>query len=347
MVYVEFGAGRGYLSYMIWECYKGQNFVMVERRGYKFKAERTMRKEEKVNIERLRIDIGDLKLSGVEKFRGFPFVGMGKHLCGAATDLSLRCCFSPSHPTNEKSTAGVTATSPPTGIKTNDLLKGLAIATCCHHLCDWRSYINKHFFRELGFSSSEFRILTWFTSWAIPQNLEHLVDDADEKEIDGSDEKESYEKTVEKKVRGKGREKGREMGGEEGQTKKGTRKGEGRKRGRELDEKREENNNVTIIEIKDLLPVKHPIKSLRGTKDDSTLDPIPVLEEICEGRITDFSPLTALNASEKKILGHKCKRLIDTGRLEWIIGAGLECQLVEYIGKEISPENKLLLAWRK
>jgi tRNA:m4X modification enzyme len=35
---VELGAGRGYLSHMLCDCYNVQNVVMVERRSYKFKV---------------------------------------------------------------------------------------------------------------------------------------------------------------------------------------------------------------------------------------------------------------------------------------------------------------------
>ncbi len=35
---VELGAGRGYLSHMLCDCYNVQNVVMIERRSYKFKV---------------------------------------------------------------------------------------------------------------------------------------------------------------------------------------------------------------------------------------------------------------------------------------------------------------------
>ena len=46
-----------------------------------------------LQVVRLRVDIGDLSLSGVEPHLtrgGERVVGVSKHLCGAATDLSLR-----------------------------------------------------------------------------------------------------------------------------------------------------------------------------------------------------------------------------------------------------------------
>lgn len=54
--------------------------------------------------------------------------------------------------------------------------------------------------------------------------------------------------------------------------------------------------------------------------------------------------MTAIDATERVILGRKCKRLIDTGRLLWLRERGMQAKLVEYIAACVSPENKLLLA---
>ncbi|MCO5600514.1 hypothetical protein L7F22_054627 [Adiantum nelumboides] len=55
-VFVEFGAGRGYLAHMLADCYIAQKIIFVERRSYKFKADRTLRQNPEVVIERVRID---------------------------------------------------------------------------------------------------------------------------------------------------------------------------------------------------------------------------------------------------------------------------------------------------
>ncbi|KAM0928284.1 hypothetical protein ACQ4PT_002389 [Festuca glaucescens] len=53
---VEFGAGRGYLTQMLADCYGIKNIFLVERRSYKLKADRSLRQNEGVTLERLRID---------------------------------------------------------------------------------------------------------------------------------------------------------------------------------------------------------------------------------------------------------------------------------------------------
>ncbi|KAB2074262.1 hypothetical protein ES319_A07G141900v1 [Gossypium barbadense] len=150
---VEFGAGRGYLTQMLADCYGIRRVFLVERKAYKLKADRSLRQKESLILERLRIDIEDLNLNAVESLQGLPYIAIGKHLCGPATDLTLRCCLA-----NERNAeqCGV-----------NCYLRGLAIATCCHHLCQWKHYINKKYLTSLGISKEEFHAITWFTSWAV------------------------------------------------------------------------------------------------------------------------------------------------------------------------------------
>lgn len=54
-------------------------------------------------------------------------VGICKHMCGAALDISLRALM-----------------------KTK--MSGCILASCCHHLCSYDSYLNNKFFEEYGFT---------------------------------------------------------------------------------------------------------------------------------------------------------------------------------------------------
>ncbi|KAI3741724.1 hypothetical protein L1987_59398 [Smallanthus sonchifolius] len=154
---VEFGAGRGYLTQMLADCYRVSKVFLIERKAYKLKADRSLRQKESLILERLRIDIEDLNLNAIEALQGLPYLAIGKHLCGPATDMTLRCCVG----------EGVA----------KSYLKGLSIATCCHHLCQWKHYINKGFFLNLGISKDDFHAITWFTSWAV--DADHGSDIAD------------------------------------------------------------------------------------------------------------------------------------------------------------------------
>ncbi|CAI5497809.1 unnamed protein product [Closterium sp. Naga37s-1] len=186
-VYVELGAGRGYLTHMLCSCFLARHVVLVERRAYKFKADRALRKLPGVNLMRVRVDIADLQLAALPSLEGRPLVAISKHLCGPATDLALRCCLNasqtsqPSQPgqlghqgqpseeshlnqgQQEPSQQGQPSQERQQGTR----LAGLAIATCCHHLCDWDSYVNPAFFTRLGFAPSDFAAVAWMSSWAL------------------------------------------------------------------------------------------------------------------------------------------------------------------------------------
>ncbi|XP_065638102.1 uncharacterized protein LOC112019213 [Quercus suber] len=153
---VEFGAGRGYLTQMLADCYGIKRVFLVERKSYKLKADRSLRQKESLILERLRIDIEDLNLNAVESLRGSPYLAIGKHLCGPATDLTLRCCLAEHF--SQDSVEHCSA---------NRNLRGLAIATCCHHLCQWKHYTSKKYLSHLGITKEEFHAITWFTSWAV------------------------------------------------------------------------------------------------------------------------------------------------------------------------------------
>lgn len=152
---IEFGAGRGYLTHMLADCYGLKKIFMVERRSYKLKADRSLRQDQSINLERLRIDIEDLNLHAIESLKGHQYLAIGKHLCGSATDLAIRCCFPYQHNLNKKV------------LSSNCYLQGLALATCCHHLCQWNSYINTSLLSERGITKEDFDAITWFSSWAV------------------------------------------------------------------------------------------------------------------------------------------------------------------------------------
>ncbi|XP_057790403.1 tRNA:m(4)X modification enzyme TRM13-like [Salvia miltiorrhiza] len=153
---VEFGAGRGYLTQVLADCYGIKKVLLVERKSYKLKADRSLRQKESLVLDRLRIDIEDLNLNAVESLKGVGYIAIGKHLCGPATDMTLRCCIRQHSNENEAVQSQASC-----------YLRGLAIATCCHHLCQWKSYISKKYISDMGFTKEDFHAITWFTSWAV------------------------------------------------------------------------------------------------------------------------------------------------------------------------------------
>ncbi|XP_013816756.1 tRNA:m(4)X modification enzyme TRM13 homolog isoform X2 [Apteryx mantelli] len=187
--FVEFGAGRGKLSH--WVDIALQNaenvqFLLVERATARFKVDGKHKRKDSI-FERLQVDIQHLCLNKVPilEEKKLPLVGIGKHLCGAATDLALRClvesyttcCDGENEepvPKRSKSDKTELASNSSTDNERNeeDTLEnskpvaGIVIALCCHHRCDWTHYVGREFFKSVGLGPVEFHYYQRMSSWA-------------------------------------------------------------------------------------------------------------------------------------------------------------------------------------
>lgn len=143
-VYIEFGAGRGMLSLGIDYCLNGflptdpqypqesskGKYLMIDMSPVRFKADRWLRHKE-TDFLRLTGNIRDIDLRKVpifEKPENRQIVGIAKHLCGVATDYTIRCILN-SMPSLE--------------------VQGVCIATCCHHRCQWHSFVGREMYCSL------------------------------------------------------------------------------------------------------------------------------------------------------------------------------------------------------
>lgn len=68
------------------------------------------------------------------------FAAVGKHVCGVATDLMLRC-VSPE-------------------------CRSLGVALCCHHLCTWADYVHPAFVISAGLTPADFERICRLSCWA-------------------------------------------------------------------------------------------------------------------------------------------------------------------------------------
>lgn len=108
------------------------------------------------------MDIMHLDLNQVEALKGRGVVGVGKHVCGAATDLALRSLvrlLSSDNDMGTKVNEGVAGPS--------TQLCGVAMALCCHHRCCWSQLVGREFLSELGFTPQDFHLISHMTSWAV------------------------------------------------------------------------------------------------------------------------------------------------------------------------------------
>ncbi|XP_034386050.1 tRNA:m(4)X modification enzyme TRM13 homolog isoform X2 [Cyclopterus lumpus] len=177
--FVEFGAGRGKLSHWIHEALKTRDHVktckdlqllLVERCSTRFKVD-GKHQDTGVEFERLQVDIQHLDLSKVQLLtqKKLPLVGVGKHLCGAATDLALRCLLETPglrkevQPPRKRLKTPESSPGPDSG---PGPVLGLAVALCCHHRCEWRHYVGQQFFLQKGLGAAEFSAFCRMSSWA-------------------------------------------------------------------------------------------------------------------------------------------------------------------------------------
>nr|CCA14744.1 tRNA guanosine2'Omethyltransferase putative [Albugo laibachii Nc14] len=161
-VFMELGAGRGMLSYATAQAFSANEFILIDRAASRGKADHRIvttvddpvknTKPDQFNIRRairVKIDIRHLNIAAIPQVNGKPLVFISKHLCGVATDLSLRAI---SHLISDSSA--------------KTCVDGVAIALCCHHMCSWDDYINPSLILQMGFQADDYWFLKKMTSWA-------------------------------------------------------------------------------------------------------------------------------------------------------------------------------------
>ncbi|ESP05541.1 hypothetical protein LOTGIDRAFT_102700 [Lottia gigantea] len=171
--FIEMGAGKGQLSHWVERAVQDKNnisFLLVDRGSARYKVT--------LFFERLKIDIEHLDLDKVASIKNSQKenVAIGKHLCGAATDLALRCLLSHNGQNRHTCPESHNSEFPNKKLKTNNggsiaqterrSIKGVVIALCCHHRCTWKSYVGKEFIRSVNLTSTDFNIMSSMSSWA-------------------------------------------------------------------------------------------------------------------------------------------------------------------------------------
>ncbi len=145
------------------------HYVLVDRDSCRHKVDGTHRVSTLVgsHYHRLLMDIEHLDLRKLECLNDGSnvkqVVAISKHLCGAATDLSLRCIVQtllqkPSGASQECS-SGINSC--------RQKLCGVLIALCCHHRCSWPQLVGRSFFERLGFTPVDFHLICHMSSWAV------------------------------------------------------------------------------------------------------------------------------------------------------------------------------------
>ncbi|KAG4105299.1 DUF715-domain-containing protein [Neocallimastix lanati (nom. inval.)] len=220
-VYVEFGAGKGELTYYVRKAVGDPStYVLVDRRNFRMKFDRENKKKKKTEDtttdneeslvattttnnetsidtiatndensltiqKRLFMDIKDLCLAKLSLLQGKKLVAVSKHLCGCATDLTLKCLVN------------YTEAVP-------NSVKSIFIALCCHQICKYGMYCNPEYLTHYGFNQEDFEKICVLTTWAIcgrreSKSSEKNNCDGDNKEVEDEEEDEEEAKDELKK----------------------------------------------------------------------------------------------------------------------------------------------------
>jgi tRNA:m4X modification enzyme len=108
-------------------------------------------------------------MAGLHHLQGQAVVGVGKHVCGAATDLALRCLAPEGGAKTEEGAGAGAGTGTGAGSETERgggvRTVGVAIALCCYHRCSWSAYVNQAFVLQHGLDAHDFGQLVKIASW--------------------------------------------------------------------------------------------------------------------------------------------------------------------------------------
>ena len=138
---VEMGAGNAQLSLAIarqpFVPVSHDSFILLDKQKPRRSADDQLTRLG-LQVERFRVGLEDLDLYGLmaRDASTRPSIVISKHLCGAATDFALNAIAA---------TAARDARMRPAAV---------VLGSCCHHRCEWRSYPNRPFLADLGFTSA-------------------------------------------------------------------------------------------------------------------------------------------------------------------------------------------------
>ncbi|ODV78190.1 DUF715-domain-containing protein [Suhomyces tanzawaensis NRRL Y-17324] len=167
--YLEFGCGKAELSRFVNLCILEDlktlkiaqhgiyGYGLIDRGINRMKMDPKIIKDSRdvdlePKVKRTRIDIKDLNLDKfLQDTNADKVVGISKHLCGVATDLTLKLLLNST-------------------LLESGKFGGVVIAMCCRHVCDYHELLpqSRQYLKMHGFDSMEgFKALKKVVSWAV------------------------------------------------------------------------------------------------------------------------------------------------------------------------------------
>lgn len=150
-VFLEFGAGKGLLGYAVHFADPSASIGLVERSSNRKKIDKFLT-DRQASFERYRMDIRHCYLpklplvsAAIDATATRKVAVIAKHLCGVASDMAIRSLCH---------------------LEGGPYRKGLALATCCHHACQFDDYVGRDWLVSLGVTRAEFNVFKFWSSWA-------------------------------------------------------------------------------------------------------------------------------------------------------------------------------------
>ena len=301
-----------------------------------------------------------------------PWLCIGKHLCGAATDYALRACLGAAprggqpQPNSVPHQAWLGGASKPVQHEEQQQgypeaapgaswqrLHGLAIAPCCHHRCGWRAFVGKPLFRRLGFTGEEFELMSWMTGWAL---CGHAGGRGNAACGEGGDEDGGSSEYSDEECGALCKETGPKQSrkrGRDGTDAVISRPAPVRPSGcspplhtpsLDCEERSAQGDAAAAYQSASTAASTAPTTSQAQLEDMPAVPAAPAASAAASSAPITYS--TDLPRERRVAVGQMCKQLIDQGRLEWLQGMGAcgQTELVSYCRPEVSGECRLLLA---
>lgn len=131
--FIEYGAGKGGVSFWLAksiENFENSKVLLLDKASHRHKKDNKI--ENRDLVKRVLCDIADFDLKNLDLLENCKkIIGVSKHLCGVATDLTLRCIMNGNQSKKTRT-------------------DGFLIALCCHHKCIWSEFVGQKFFVENG-----------------------------------------------------------------------------------------------------------------------------------------------------------------------------------------------------
>lgn len=152
---IEFGCGRAEFTRYFNKAWtdigenKNLKYLLVDRENPRLKFDNKITNEGGI-VKRLKIDIKDLVLENAINDlnkSNKKCIGISKHLCGVATDLTLRCLE------NSKEKCDI---------------EGIVVAMCCRHCCNYSILLNesKEYLLNFKIDANNFKYMKKMFAWA-------------------------------------------------------------------------------------------------------------------------------------------------------------------------------------